>query len=178
MKAWDILIKTRHYLRDLQNARFSDWEIYQGINDALRIFAEESARIYDGSGAFAAVAALTMGSGNSAPLPENYIRIKRVYGATGKELFRVITDTPGEGEFAIRGDSVISGETSITMHYFRYPGKVDQPEDRIDLPDSMLIAVAKIAAACVAGTDNSAIIQTAQYFSGQPMAEAAPQGSE
>ena len=48
MKAGSILIKTRHYLRDLQNAKFSDWEIYQGINDALRVFAEEAARMHDG----------------------------------------------------------------------------------------------------------------------------------
>ena len=177
MKAGSILIKTRHYLRDLQNAKFSDWEIYQGINDALRIFAEEAARMYDGIGAFSSVAVLTMGSGDSALLPENYIRIKRAYGATGKELLRVITDTPGEGEFAVRGGSIMSGETAITLHYFCYPGKVDQPEDVIYLPDSMLIAVAKIAAACVAGSD-SVMIQVAQYFSGQPMSAAAEKGSE
>ena len=177
MKANTVLIKTRHYLRDLQNVKFSDWEIYQGINDALRIFAEEAARMYDGSGAFSAVAALTMGSGDNALLPENYIRIKRAYDSTGKELLRVITDTPGEGEFAIRGGSIMSGETSITLHYFSSPGKVDQPEDIIDLPDTMLIAVAKIAAACVSGSD-SAMIQVAQYFNGQPIADAAPQGSE
>ena len=177
MKANTVLIKTRHYLRDLQNAKFSDWEIYQGINDALRIFAEEAARMYDGIGAFSSVAVLTMGSGDSALLPENYIRIKRAYGATGKELLRVITDTPGEGEFAIRGGSIMSGETAITLHYFCYPGKVDQPEDVIDLPDSMLIAVAKIAAACVAGSD-SVMIQVAQYFSGQPMADVAQQGGD
>lgn len=176
MEANTVLIKTRHYLRDLQNVKFSDWEIYQGINDALRIFAEEAARMYDGSGAFSAVAALTM-SGDSALLPENYIRLKRAYGATGKELLRVITDTPGEGEFAIRGGSIMSGETAITLHYFCYPGKVDQPEDIIDLPDSMLIAVAKIAAACAAGSD-SVMIQVAQYFSGQPMSAAAEKGSE
>lgn len=177
MKANTVLIKTRHYLRDLQNAKFSDWEIYQGINDALRIFAEEAARMYDGIGAFSSVAVLTMESGDSALLPENYIRIKRAYGATGKELLRVITDTPGEGEFTIRGGSIMSGETAITLYYFCYPGKVDQPEDVIDLPDSMLIAVAKIAAACVAGSD-SVMIQVAQYFSGQPMADVAPQGSD
>ena len=177
MKANTVLIKTRHYLRDLQNAKFSDWEIYQGINDALRIFAEEAARMYDGIGAFSSVAVLTMGSGDSALLPENYIRIKRAYGATGKELLRVITDTPGEGEFAIRGGSIMSGETAITLHYFCYPGKVDQPEDVIYLPDSMLIAVAKIAAACVAGSD-SVMIQVAQYFSGQPMADVAQQGGD
>lgn len=176
MEANTVLIKTRHYLRDLQNVKFSDWEICQGINDALRIFAEEAARMYDGSGAFSAVAALTM-SGDSALLPENYIRLKRAYGATGKELLRVITDTPGEGEFAIRGGSIMSCETAITLHYFCYPGKVDQPEDIIDLPDSMLIAVAKIAAACVAGSD-SVMIQIAQYFSGQPMSAAAEKGSE
>lgn len=176
MKANTVLIKTRHYLRDLQNVKFSDWEIYQGINDALRIFAEEAARMYDGSGAFSAVAALTMGN-DSTLLPENYIRIKRAYGSTGNELLRVITDTPGEGEFAIRGGSIMSGETAITLHYFCYPGKVDQPDDVIDLPDSMLIAVAKIASACVAGSD-SVMIQVAQYFSGKQMADVAPQGSD
>ena len=177
MKANTVLIKTRHYLRDLQNVKFSDWEIYQGINDALRIFAEEAARMYDGSGAFSAVAALTMGSGDNALLPENYIRIKRAYGSTGKELLRVITDTPGEGEFAIRGGSIMSGEPTITLHYFSFPGKVDQPEDVIDLPDSMLIALAKISASCVVGSD-TATIQVAQYFSGQPMADVAPQGGD
>ena len=176
MKARDVLIKTRHYLQDLQSVKFSDWEIYQGISDALRIFAEEAARIHDGAGIFSSVISLTM-SGDSALLPENYIRIKRAYGSTGKELLRVITDTPGEGEFAIRGGSIMSGEPTITLHYFSFPGKVDQPEDVIDLPDSMLIALAKISASCVVGSD-TATIQVAQYFSGQPMAEVAPQGGD
>ena len=176
MKANTVLIKTRHYLRDLQNVKFSDWEIYQGINDALRIFAEEAARMHDGAGIFSSVISLTM-SGDSALLPENYIRIKRAYGSTGNELLRVITDTPGEGEFAIRGGSIMSGEPTITLHYFSFPGKVDQPEDVIDLPDSMLIALAKISASCVVGSD-TATIQVAQYFSGQPIADVAPQGSD
>ena len=176
MKARDVLIKTRHYLQDLQSVKFSDWEIYQGISDALRIFAEEAARIHDGAGIFSSVISLTM-SGDSALLPENYIRIKRAYGSTGKELLRVITDTPGEGEFAIRGGSIMSGEPTITLHYFSFPGKVDQPEDVIDLPDSMLIALAKISASCVVGSD-TATIQVAQYFSGQPMADVAQQGGD
>ena len=176
MKANTVLIKTRHYLRDLQNVKFSDWEIYQGINDALRIFAEEAARMHDGAGIFSSVISLTM-SGDSALLPENYIRIKRAYGSTGNELLRVITDTPGEGEFALRGGSIMSGEPTITLHYFSFPGKVDQPEDVIDLPDSMLIALAKISASCVVGSD-TATIQVAQYFSGQPIADVAPQGSD
>ena len=176
MKANTVLIKTRHYLQDLQSVKFSDWEIYQGISDALRIFAEEAARMHDGAGIFSSVISLTM-SGDSALLPENYIRIKRAYGSTGNELLRVITDTPGEGEFAIRGGSIMSGETAITLHYFCYPGKVDQPEDVIDLPDSMLIALAKISASCVVGSD-TATIQVAQYFSGQPIADVVPQGSD
>ena len=176
MKANTVLIKTRHYLQDLQSVKFSDWEIYQGINDALRIFAEEAARMHDGAGIFSSVISLTM-SGDSALLPENYIRIKRAYGSTGKELLRVITDTPGEGEFAIRGGSIMSGEPTITLHYFSFPGKVDQPEDVIDLPDSMLIALAKISASCVVGSD-TATIQVAQYFSGQPMADIAQQGGD
>ena len=176
MKANTVLIKTRHYLRDLQSVKFSDWEIYQGISDALRIFAEEAARMHDGAGIFSSVISLTM-SGDSALLPENYIRIKRAYGSTGKELLRVITDTPGEGEFAIRGGSIMSGEPTITLHYFSFPGKVDQPEDVIDLPDSMLIALAKISASCVVGSD-TATIQVAQYFSGQPMADIAQQGGD
>ena len=176
MQANTVLIKTRHYLQDLQSVKFSDWEIYQGISDALRIFAEEAARIHDGAGIFSSVISLTM-SGDSALLPENYIRIKRAYGSTGKELLRVITDTPGEGEFALRGGSIMSGEPTITLHYFSFPGKVDQPEDVIDLPDSMLIALAKISASCVVGSD-TATIQVAQYFSGQPMADIAQQGGD
>ena len=165
MTANTVLIKTRHYLRDLQNVQFSDWEIYQGINDALRIFAEEAARMYDGSGAFSAVAALTMGSGDNALLPENYIRIKRAYGSTGKELLRVITDTPGEGEFAIRGGSIMSGEPTITLHYFSFPGKVDQPEDVIDLPDSMAVPLARITSLLLANKIDEAVA-LADYFSG------------
>lgn len=175
MEANTVLIKTRHYLRDLQNAKFSDWEIYQGINDALRIFAEESARIYDGQGYFSSVATLPMGIAGSAVLPEDYIRIKRVYGTGGHELLRVVSDMPGEGEFALRGNAILSGDASVTLHYYNYPPKVDQEEDIIALPESMLMALAKIAASCVVGSDN-VTIQVAQYFSGQPMTETAPQG--
>lgn len=177
MKVNDIITKTRLYIGDTSKVMVSDWEIINGINDALRIFAEEAARLYDGGGTFASTATVTIGPNDSALLPENYIRIKRAYGNTGKELLRVITDTPGEGEFSIRGDSIISGEPSVTLHYFGHPGKVDQSEDVIDLPDSMLMAVAKIAAACVVGSD-SAMVQVAQYFSGKPMVDATANGSK
>ena len=164
MKANTVLIKTRHYLQDLQSVKFSDWEIYQGISDALRIFAEEAARMHDGAGIFSSVISLTM-SGDSALLPENYIRIKRAYGATGNELLRVITDTPGEGEFAIRGGSIMSGEPTITLHYFSFPGKVDQPEDVIDLPDSMAVPLARITSLLLANKIDEAVA-LADYFSG------------
>ena len=168
MKAGNILIKTRQYLRDLQASRFSDWEIYQGINDALRIFAEEASRIYDGAGAFSSVKTLSMGADGKALLPESYLKVKRAYSSDGSELLRVISSAPGEGEFAIRGNVLMSGEPSVKLNYYSYPEKVDQPEDVVDLPESMLLPIAKIAASCAAGSDN-ATVQVAQYFSGQAL---------
>lgn len=166
MKAGKVLVRTRLYLKDLQKAKYSDWEVYQGINDALRVLAEESAKVSDAEGAFSHTASLSMDGENSAVLPKDFIRPKRAFAPDGAELLHVFSDTPGEGEFSIRGGSLCSGEGSVSLSYYGYPAPVASAENDICLRGSMLMPLAKIAAACVAGADDAAV-QAAQYFSGQ-----------
>jgi len=45
MIANDVMYKVRLYIGDTDKSKMSDWEIINGINDALRLMAEESARL-------------------------------------------------------------------------------------------------------------------------------------
>jgi hypothetical protein len=163
--AGNILQQTRRYLKDIGKTQYADWEIYQGINDALRLFAEESARAYDGGGLFSGSTTLTLTNGAVA-LPADYIKIKRAYAADGTELLRVFDHNPDMGEIAINGNSITSGETSLKLDYYNYSGTVSTETDTVNMPVSMLMPLAKIAAYCIAGGDSSSV-QIAQYFSGK-----------
>ena len=174
LTAGEVMIKARLYLKDTAKNSYSDAELYEGINDALRIFAEEAARAEDYNGAFSNHAALTLTSGSVA-LPNDFIRIKRLFSANG-ELLRVINDTPSASEFAVKGGSLLSGETAVSLYYYCYPGPVTQQTDRIDVAASMLTPLAKAAAACISGSDSAALV-AAQYFAGGVKVNLRPENS-
>jgi hypothetical protein len=164
VEAGKIIIKTRLLLHDLQKKTYSDWELFQQLNDAARLFAEECARVSDEGGAFTDSATLTIAS-DAAMLPEYFIKASRAFGANG-ELLRVFKDTPAAGEYAVRGATLLSGETTVKLKYYRYPDPVSDFDDEIAIPDSMMLPLAKMTAALAAGSD-SAAVTAAQYFSGQ-----------
>lgn len=173
MTAGEIFVKTRLYLRDMGKTIFSDYEIYQGINDALRLFAEESARAYDSEGLFRTSATLALIDGSVA-IPPDFIKLIRAFNANGEELLHIFEGTPGEKEFAINKVNLTSGTPTVKLNYYCYPNTVSAAADTIYLPESMLMAVAKIAAYCVAGSEQAAI-ETSRYFNGARVETAQPQ---
>lgn len=172
MTAGEVFIKVRNYLKDTGKDIFSDWEIYEGINDALRLFAEESAKAGDDKGYFSNTESLVL-TNKKVALPTDFVRIKRAFDSSGKELLHIFDHEPNLGEVRILGNTLSSGESSLTLNYYCYPPTVSMYNDAIDLPSSMLLPFSKAAACCVSNTDQAAIM-VAQYFNGEKIQVSQP----
>jgi hypothetical protein len=164
MKVADVVLKTRLYLRDLTRTTLSDWEIVEGINDALSLFADINASVK--GTLFRSTATLTFTDG-TASLPADYLKAERVYSTAGAELFRVFQSAPEEGEYAISGLDVTSGEASATMVYFGRHATVTSGSDDIDLPAGDLVPLARVSAAAVRGDITTMERLGAAYMQGK-----------
>lgn len=162
MKANDIMYKVRLYVGDTDKKSISDWEIINSINDALRLTAEESARL--GGSVFRMKSDITITDG-SASLPTGYLQIIKAFGGSGAEMLNVHTDIPEEGEFSITGGTIYSGENTLELWYFGYPETVLSVASTIDLPDSYISPVARVSAALLKNNIDEAVA-TADYFMG------------
>lgn len=167
MKAKMIYVKTRLYLGDMNETSYSDWEVFHGINDALRMVAEENAKV--GGPLFRSKQTVTM-SNNAGLLPEDFIKIIKCFDSTGAELLNIYDDVPLSGEFSISGTAISSATTPITMWYFSYPKDISGMDENIDIPESMLLPVAKIACECVKN-ENEMTLQIANLFYGTGKSE-------
>ena len=162
MTANDIMCKVRLYVGDTDKKSISDWEIINSINDALRLMAEESARL--GGSVFRMKSDITITDG-SALLPTGYLQIIKAFGGSGAEMLNVHTDIPEEGEFSITGGSLSSGEATVELWYFGYPAAVVSADNTINLPESMAVPLAKVASLLLANKIGDAVLM-ADYFSG------------
>ena len=163
MKANEIFVKTRLYLEDIAKARYSDWEVFSGINDALRLVAEENAKV--GGPLFRKRINLSLAPDTmSAILPDDFVREIKAFDADGAELLNVHNDEPFGGEFSVKGASVFAADDFVTLWYFSYPPTVKTPNDEIDIPVSMAIPIAKIASACVQNHDDAAVEKTRFFY--------------
>lgn len=168
MKVADVVRKVRLYLRDLTKTALSDWEIVEGINDALLLFADINASV-KGS-LFRNTATLTFVDGTTS-LPADFLKVERVYSSAGTELFRVFQSAPEEGEYAISGLDVTSGEASATMVYFGRHAAVTSGGDDIDLPAGYLVPLARVSAAAVRGDIATMEALAAAYMQGKLSSE-------
>ena len=164
MKAIDLFAKTRLYLEDMTKTRYSDWEIFSAINDALRLVAEENAKV-NGPLFRKRVLLITDDESFAVELPEDFVKEIKAFDADDAELFNVHNDEPFAGEFTIRGDRLVAPDKTVVLWYFSYPEKIKNPSDKIDLPSSMVVPVAKIASQCAKSAHNAAL-ESAQYFYG------------
>lgn len=162
MKANDIMYRIRLYVGDTDKKSLSDWEVLNSVNDALRLMAEESARL--GGSMFRMKSNVTITAG-SASLPTGYLRVIKAFNSTGGELLNVSTDTPDEGEFSITGGSLSSGEATVELWYFGYPSSVISASSEIALPDSHSTPLARVATALIANKIDEAVA-LADYFIG------------
>jgi len=157
------MYRVRLYTGDSNKAKLSDWEIINSINDALRLMAEESARL-NGS-LFRMNSDLTV-INDSASLPSGYLSLIKAFDSAGIELFNVHTDIPDEGEFSISGSILHSGEDAVDLWYFGYPSSVISASSEIPLPDYYSIPLARVATALIANKIDEAVA-LADYFMGE-----------
>lgn len=168
MIASKIMENVRRSIKDIGKANVSDYEIYEAINESLRIIAE----ITRGADwpLFKKEATITFTSGVGS-LPVDYIAIDRGISDAGDEMLLVSHDSsPGELEFNIKGSSVLSGEDTMKMWYHGYAaeivsGAATAGATVIDLPLSWLMPLSQMTAASLSGNPQS-MVQIAAIFSG------------
>lgn len=165
MKANEIFTKARLYLEDMTKTRYSDWEVFSGINDALRLVAEENAKV--NGPLFRKRANLNLSiDTTSSELPGDFVKEIKAFDAEGAELLNVHNDEPFEGEFSVKGSSLFAADVFVTLWYFSYPPAVTKPDDEIDLPSSMAMPVAKIACECVKNSNDRAVEMSEFFYGG------------
>lgn len=161
MTANDIMYRIRLYVGDTDKKSLSDWEVLNSVNDALRLMAEESARL--GGSMFRMKSNVTITAG-SASLPAGYLQVIKAFNGTGGELLNVSTDIPDDGEFSVTGGSLSSGEATVELWYFGYPTVVSA-DSTINLPESMAVPLARVASLLLANKIEDAVT-LAGYFMG------------
>lgn len=173
MKANEIFVKTRLYLEDMAKTRYSDWEVFSGINDALRLVAEENAKV--NGPLFRKRANLNLSiDTTSSELPGDFVKEIKAFDAEGAELLNVHNDEPFEGEFSVKGSSLFAADSPVTLWYFSYPPTLSATDDELDLPSSMAMPVAKIASQCVKSAHNAALESTQYFYGGGEQGAAQP----
>ncbi len=173
MKAGKVMARTRLYARDMQGARFSDYEVYAAVNDAVRVLAQEEMRSMAGTDFRRACQLNTSVAAGHALLPEGFLKEIRAFdGVDGNELLLVHNDEPGDGEYAVKDGALRSGCASVTLCYYGLPAEVRAPDDDLRISEAMAQSVAKSAALLLIGSDAGAV-QAAQYFTGQQNVAAA-----
>ena len=165
MKAIEIFTKTRLYLGDMSKTRYSDWEVFSGINDALRLVAEENAKV--GGPLFRKRTALSLDPESlTSELPADFVRALKAFGPEMEELLNVHNDAPLFGEFSVKGNSLVAADSPVTLWYFSYPPTLSATDDELDLPSSMAIPVAKIACECVKNSNDKAVEMSEFFYGG------------
>lgn len=165
MKAMEIFSKTRLYLGDMTKTRYSDWEVFSGINDALRLVAEENAKA--GGPLFRKRTALSLDPESlTSELPDDFVREIKAFGPEMEELLNVHNDAPLLGEFSVKGNSLVATDSPVTLWYFSYPPTLKATGDELDLPSSMAVPVAKIACECVKNSNDKAVEMSEFFYGG------------
>lgn len=165
MTAGEILLKTRLYLNDMNKTTYSDFQIIEGVNDAMRMLAEENAR--SRGPYFRKRISLSLTDGEVS-LPDDFLKEVKGFDEDGTELFNVQHDMYAgalSGEFGISGSKLMSGDSPVVLWYFAYPSDITGATSQIDLPLSFIVPIAKIAASVVVGSDENTVTLS-QYFLG------------
>lgn len=159
MKAQGIFAQTRLYVGDAAKALYADWQVIRAVNDALRVMAEENAK--SAGFLFRRSAEIALSGGGGA-LPADYLHVIRGF-ADGRELLQVHGDSPGAGEYAVRGDVLCSPEPKVTLWYFSTPAEAAGGDSEIEVPERYATAIARAAAALLAGGEGGAV-SVVDYF--------------
>lgn len=168
MLAYMIMEKVRHDIKDLSKVSVSDYEIYEAINEALRILAETTKD--SDIPIFRKEALLTITNGR-CELPGDFIQMDKVLTSSGEELLRVLHDSdPGELEYNIVGVDILSGESTLKIWYHGYITGITSSSETagstdIDIPAAWLLPVSQMAALSIAG-NKPAMTQIASIFCG------------
>lgn len=144
--------------KDTDEVRFSDYEIWDALNEVLRYIANrlanmqsdvtEREKVYDDVAVFA----------DGAPLPDDFLSIKGLYRlADGYRLHAASDDHVTAGTFRLFGGKLYAAEPFRLQYY----GTLGAAKDGwlISLPESFTDALVKLACMVLNNTDVDVMTQ-------------------
>lgn len=159
MRGQEIAIQTRLAAGDTTKTKYSDWEVYEAINRAVRVIAE-----YDKNTMFRKRVTLTLSNG-AVLLPDDYVSVRRIFSSMGKELLRTWNRALASEGYYIDGGSLYSSEGIVSMSYDYCPAPITGPSSAIDMPAQLVRPLAVFAGAMLTG-DSAALAQGYSFFTG------------
>ena len=160
-----VALRMRGYAGDLAKVQYSDYQVIDALNCALRLLAETSAQ---GDRALFRKTDEPVIADGEFDLPDDFVSPIRAFGSDGGELLILSETSPAdEGELLIHGSKGYTGETSVSLVYNALPEEVEALSDEIDLPLAWELPLSRAAAMFLAGDPGGAAKTLASFFGGK-----------
>ena len=144
--------------KDMDEVRFSDYEIWDALNEVLRYVANrlanmqsdvtEREKVYDDAAVFA----------DGVPLPDDFLSVKGLYRLSDDYRLHAVSDEHlTAGTFRLSGGKLYAGEPFRLQYY----GTLGAAKDGwlISLPESFTDAIVKLTRMVLNNTDVDAMTQ-------------------
>lgn len=162
-----VLRLIRYKLRDIDETRYSDYDIYNALNEALRYISSSQAltnsdflekmRIYDASNISSDYSFALEG----VKLPEDYLTLVGITRLDGRKLKPTeTTNIPTDIEYKITNDRVYTGASAFVISYKKSIPSVDSDTDDIDLPLFCLDAIVKTTCLVLENAETDILMQS------------------
>lgn len=164
MDADKVALRVRGYAGDFAKVKYSDFQVVDALNCALRLLAETSAQ--GGKTLFRKSDECSVVAGVFS-LPDDFVSPVRAYGADGAELLILSESSPAdEGEVLIHGDKGYTGEAAVSLVYNALPEEVEALTEEIDLSAAWELPLSRAAAMFLVGDASGAAKMLAAFFGG------------
>ena len=144
----DLVTSLRYALGDMQGVSLSDFELIEGLNNAVRLLFSRMGQRFIFAARKRQVLTISKNS-ETTPLPSNFNGVYKVWNAD-KALSEPVTFIPESScKYRITGVNFYAPAGTYGIEYYYLPAKVYNLDDYIDAPDNVEPYIAKIAEALI-----------------------------
>ena len=134
----------RFALKDMQGVEISDFELVEAINQAAWLLYSRISEQFVSVGLKKKT--LIVDESGEAALPTDFLKVHQV-GMSDEGVAEPTTYYINYGKYRISGETFYAPEGAYGFEYYYVPARVSSLNDFLDVPQSMLVYVAKIAVA-------------------------------
>ena len=145
----------RYALKDMQQAKVSDFELIEVINQAASLLYSQMSERYVQFGMKKKT--LIVDETCSTELPSDFVRIHQVGLGDRKVAIPTSYQPTVEGTYRIIGSTFYAPEGIYGLEYYYIPGRVSDLSDNLDVPQSMSPYIEQIALALFGNNHEQAL---------------------